>query len=154
MHHHGGGYTDIKMTKTDWSPYFDSMDSTGYWANGYTEIPGGSASSNSNITQNYKQLIGNCSYIFRPGTLLTASWIDALHKKLDQKLQQVIENPPQGARDCTGSTEYSSTPSTYPFRWAELLGEHFHDIMYPYQDRILHELPKSTQPITYSILYI
>ncbi len=142
MHHYGGGYTDVKYTTQNWNQYFDNLNKNKHYiANGYTEIKGGSASYNSKIQKDYKKLIGNCSYIFKKNTKLTQEWINELHKKLDKKYDLLLMNPPLGPRDHINSKEYSDTPSTYPFQWTELLGEHFHDIIYKYKDQLLHDLP-------------
>lgn len=141
MHHYGGGYTDIKMTTMNWNAYFDSLENSDKLANGYTEIENGSASPNEAIREQWKELIGNGAYIFKPQTIITRQWINALHQKLDRKLEALRNHPAHGPRDCTGSTEYTESPSKYPLRWAELLGEHFHDIIYPHRDKLLHDLP-------------
>jgi hypothetical protein len=142
MHHYGGGYTDIKNTTVNWKPFFDNLNKTNnFIVNGYTEIASGSASSNPEILKNYKKLIGNGSYIFKKNTKLTQEWINILHKKLDKKYDLLVKNPALEPNDYLNSTEYSSSPSKYPFQWAELLGQHFHDVIYKFKDQILHDLP-------------
>jgi hypothetical protein len=142
MHHYGGGYTDIKNTTVNWEPFFDNLNkNNNYIVNGYTEIEGGSGSTNPEISKNYKKLIGNGSYVFKKNTKLTQEWIDILHKKLDKKYDLLLKNPPLGSSDYLNCTDYSSSPSKYPIQWTELLGQHFHDVIYKYRDQILHDLP-------------
>ena len=129
MHHYGGGYSDIKQTDTNWNDYFDNLNNSDNWCNGYTEISGGSASLDKDIQQHYSKYIGNCSYIFKPYTPLTYSWYNKLHIKLDKSLEKLKK---QGINN-------NSREDILP--WAFLLGEHFHDCIKPYTDKVLHDLP-------------
>ena len=40
MHHHGGGYTDIKPCSWDWNPYFDQLESSDAFGIGAPEDEG------------------------------------------------------------------------------------------------------------------
>jgi hypothetical protein len=142
MHHYGGGYTDIKNTTHNWNKYFDILNNdNNIWAIGYPEIPGGSASSNEKIRTDYEKLIGNCAYIFKPYTPFTQEWIDRLHKKLDNKYEELKKYPAKYPREYIGSVKYEKEPSKYPLRWTEILGEHFHDVQYKYTSHVKNILP-------------
>lgn len=141
MHHYGGGYTDIKNTTTDWTPFFESLENSDNLANGYTEIAGGSASNDPMITEGgYKDCIGNGGYIFKNYTKLTKEWIDELNRKCSFHYENLKKNPSSGPQDVLNSTLYTKESSKYPLAWAELLGAHFHDIIYKYKNRLLHEM--------------
>lgn len=158
MHHHGGGYTDIKMTEFDWNRYFDSM-SSGCWAIGYQEIgSSGVAARHSELyeemSQNFRLLIGNCAYIFRDGTPLTQEWYDRVHVKLDEKLPALKEHPGRHPRDFNGKLPDDNKVirklgvllprflrSEYPLGWSEILGDIFHPLVYKYTDQIIKIMP-------------
>jgi hypothetical protein len=137
MHLHGGGYTDIKQTDVNWLPFFQNLESDhDKLCNGYTEINGGSASNDPYIKKNYKKFIGNGCYIFKPRTKLTQEWFNILNKKLDENYEKLKKNP---ARLC--DAKQNCKDSKYPIYWNYLLGAHFHDVLKPYTDKILHDLP-------------
>lgn len=130
MHHHGGGYTDIKFTDTNWKPFFKNLNNDeNKWCNGYTEIAGGSSSGDQEVHKNYKQYIGNGSYIFKPNTPITKKWLEEVNKKLDKAYPELKKHPknPNSIDDILG--------------WTHLLGDHFHDVLKPHVDKILHDLP-------------
>ncbi len=137
MHLYGGGYTDIKQTDVNWKPFFKNLNSqSNKWCNGYTEIAGGTASNDSEIHKKYYNYIGNGAYIFKPRTQITKKWFDTLNIKLDENYEKLKENPGQL---CDSKNDCKETK--YPIYWSYLLGSHFHDILKPYQDKILHDLP-------------
>ena len=76
MHHHGGGYADIKTYPNSWVEAFDQLENSDAYALGYKEV-GWWGVANQTITEeplkgdlnNYwRCLIGNGAYIFRPYT--------------------------------------------------------------------------------------
>ena len=137
MHVHGGGYTDIKKTTVNWLPFFEKLESKNdKWCSGYTEIAGGTGSSDPYIQKNYKKFIGNCSYIFKPRTKLTEEWFNIVNKKLDEKFEQLKKNP---GRLC--DAQQNCEHSKYPVYWIYFLGAHFHDVLKQYTDKCLHDLP-------------
>jgi hypothetical protein len=141
MHHYGGGYTDVKNTTQDWNPYFDNLKNSNKWVNGYQEIKGGSASNNSDIQKNYKKLIGNGIYIFKPNPPFSYEWFNKLNSILDKKYEALKKNPAKDHRDITNKKLKDNSISKYPLSWAEILGSIFHDIQYKYKDKCLYDLP-------------
>ena len=94
MHHHGGGYADVKTQTASWLPSFDRLaaDETAFGI-GYQEVSNGVApvddtALRAEMERNYRQLIGNCCYIFRPRTAFTQEWIDGMHALMDRKMIQ------------------------------------------------------------------
>ena len=130
MHFYGGGYTDIKKTDINWKPFFENLNKQeDKWCNGYTEIDGGSSSKDPEVHKNLKKYIGNGSYIFKPNTPITRKWFEILNKKLDKAYPELKKQPknPNSIHDILG--------------WSYLLCDHFHDVLKPYTDNILHDLP-------------
>ena len=76
-----------------------------------------------------------CIY-FKPRTQLTQKWFDTLNRKLDENDEKLKENP---AQLCDSKNDCKDTK--YPLYWTYLLGSHFHDVLKPYQENILHDLP-------------
>jgi hypothetical protein len=137
MHIHGGGYTDIKNWNVDWNPFFKKLyENDDKWFNGYREIDTGSASNDPEIHKNHKKYIGNCAFIFKKNTPFTKKWFDTVNYKLDLYLEKLKKNP---AKLCDSQQNCKKT--NYPIPWTYLQGSHFHDIMKPYLDKALYDLP-------------
>ena len=140
MHFYGGGYTDIKRQTGSWCNSFHKLlENKNMYAIGYTEIgPNGVSGINDNYYRQYwEELIGNGCYIFRPNTPFTKKWYDNMISILDQNLSELKENPARHTRDCTEHFNWTS----YPIKWAQILGDVFHPICYEYKDKLLHGLP-------------
>jgi len=138
MHHYGGGYTDIKMTTNNWNSYFDELNNSDkYLCNGYQEIKGGTSTN-----LDYKYLIGNGSYIFKPNTDLTKEWYKNMIDTMDKKYLQLKENPSSHPRDHTNFDLGNNKKSKYPLKWAELLCDNFHPVIFKYNKLVLKTLPK------------
>jgi hypothetical protein len=136
MHHYGGGYTDIKHTNYKWKQYFNQLNNSDAYGIGYMEIKGGS-----NLNVDYKKLIGNGSYIFKPNTPLTKKWYNNLINIMDSKLELLKNNPSNEPRDYTGKKLNNNMISKYPIAWSEILGDIFHVIIYEYTNKIIKTMP-------------
>jgi len=133
MHFYGGGYTDIKQTTGSWKQSFENLNNSNSWICGYTELSNGVAYP-PNIDK-WKDLVGNCAYICKPGTPLTTEWYTNMIALLDTKLEALKRNPSNHPQDC------SSPESRYPIEWNEMLGRIFHNVSYKYKEYILNTLP-------------
>lgn len=144
MHHFGGGYADIKLTSQDWSRFFIELKNSNKFALGYQELPHGiphiKNELGDELRANYKLLIGLCAFIFKPNTPLTNEWISETHNLLDKKLEELRAHPAKHPQDQTGVILPDGSVSNYPLRWAELLGEVFHPIIYRYKDKVIQSL--------------
>jgi len=155
MHHHGGGYSDIKLLSFDWNPYFDALERSDALAMGYPEaraldvatVPNDPMASE--IKSNYSLLMGNCNYIFKSNTIFTREWMDRTHQKLDEKLLDLQMNPAKHPQEFKNARFSNGTLSNYPLRWAEILGEVFHKVCYLNRDNISLDLPKYTKVENY-----
>lgn len=135
MHHYGGGYSDIKMTTGDWNSAFDDMDSTTTaLANGYPEV-GPDGVGYEPYREQWKSLIGNCAYIFRPNTDLTREWYNEMMQLLDGKLEDLKKHP------ATHPRAKREEGNGYPIGWIEMLGEIFHRVSLKHAPNILMTVP-------------
>lgn len=141
MHHFGGGYTDIKLTTKRWSGFFDLLEASDKLALGYVEVAHGIPHVDGEfgdlLRRSHAELIGLCAFIFRKNTPLTAEWLAQTHRLLDAKLPLLRQHPAQHPMDQTGVILPDGKPSLYPLRWAELLGEIFHPLIYRHRADLL-----------------
>ncbi len=141
MHHFGGGYTDIKLTTRNWSNFFFKLKESDKLALGYQELEHGIphliSDLGNEIRANYKLLIGLCAFIFKPGTLITNEWLSETNRLLDHKHEELLKYPAKHPQDQTGVILPDGSISKYPLRWAELLGEVFHPIIYKYNNELI-----------------
>ena len=143
MHHYGGGYTDIKQTHANWHPFFEALEQQpAKLALGYHEIANGiphvSGEEGNRIRQAHHELIGLCAFIFRRNSSLTQEWLARTEQLLDQKLEALKQHPAQHPLDQTGVILPDGNASLYPLRWAEMLGEIFHPLIYRERAALTH----------------
>jgi hypothetical protein len=151
MHFYGGGYSDIKATEFDWSPYFNILNNKTVIGVGYREVPGGVATTAKNyndIKDKHHDMIGNGSYIFRANTDFTKEWYDTMISVMDHYADNLRQNPAQHPQDYFDrpSDNYffrklKINKSKYPLLWTELLGGIFHPLVYKYRNQIDKSLP-------------
>lgn len=155
MHHHGGGYTDIKYTFHSWIPCFEELErGTGLgpekWAVGYREVGADGVAwvedevLQTQLTKNWSRLLGNGAYICKPRTPFTETWLRSAEATLERYYDELIRNPAQGPRDARGRELPNGSVSKYPIRWSYLHGSMFHPACLKYADHLLYGLP---QPI-------
>lgn len=132
MHYHGGGYSDLKSPRHNWSPVFDRLDAHCDWyAVGYREMGSGQTGTQPGrmgrlLRLHYHRLIGQGAYVFRPRTDLTKRWLDSAEAVLAATTNALREHPGGVWGDEPG----------YPLRWTELLGDVFHPWNLVYADYI------------------
>lgn len=135
MHFFGGGYTDIKRHRNNWSPYFEILakdDNT--WICGYRE-GGEDCIGYRPYAKYWNKLIGNGCYICKPNTPLTRVWYSEMIKLLDGRLEELKKHPATHIRD------HKDLGTGYPIEWNEVGGRIFHRISYDYVDHINQNLP-------------
>lgn len=159
MHHHGGGYVDLKPLAASWTADFERLKATPEaLAVGYREPgPQGVASFGLELAGsprilraawwrrrwlqlNYQSLIGLCGFVFRPRTELTGAWWREMTRRLDGFAAQLAEHPAQDPRDHAGYL-IEGRASGYPVPWTALLGDVFHPLVWQYRRRVLKTLP-------------
>ncbi|PXW22421.1 glycosyltransferase family 32 protein [Paraburkholderia caballeronis] len=142
MHHYGGGYTDIKITTTKWPRFFETLEHSGKLALGYTELAHGlphvQGEFGDLLRRSHHELIGLCAFIFEKQSPLTEKWLNQVHDVLDRKLDDLQRFPASHPQDQAGVILPDGTKSSYPLRWAEILGEILHPLMYEYRAELMH----------------
>lgn len=135
MNFHGGGYTDIKQTNCSWINCFDQLNrNTNIWGIGYPEVEG--FVGYQPVSNNWRDIVGNCAYIFKPNTPFTNEWYNEMIKLLDRKYHLLKKNPAKYPQD------KAENNTGYPIEWNEMLGRIFHKYNYKYKDYITNTLPK------------
>jgi hypothetical protein len=141
MYFHGGGYSDIKYTNKSWVDSINMLHlNNDILVVGYKEliygVPKIEDDNINNLCQtNWHKLIGNDAYIFKKKTVIADEWYKKTQQKMDEKYSELVKFPSKNIRQIY-TDEYK-----YPFRWAELLGEIFHPIIYKYNNMISQILP-------------
>lgn len=155
MHHHGGGYSDIKAPGGEWVSSFDRLNATSAWAVGYPEYWWGVATLGSSrfglgstywwraryLQARYRSLIGNCAFIFKPGTPLTREWLDLTMAKLEALGPSLERRPARGPRERAGEV-VDGVMCDYPVSWTALGGDIFHPLVLRHRARITASLPR------------
>lgn len=162
MHNYGGGYCDIKQINDSWTPSFDLLNhSNDIFCVGYQEVNRGGVANihhsalmlnqsmfNKVKTKamyrfyqlNYKKLIGNCAFIFKPKSDLTQEWWDILNTRLDGLLPALKCNPARHPKDRRGH-EYDGAVSNYAVPWSYILGDIIQPLSFKYKASISRTLP-------------
>lgn len=120
MHHHGGGYSDVKAAYHDWSPAFATLTdpASDHWVTGYPE-PNFQAVAflqgrlGRDLRAQSRRLPGCGAFIMRPRTRLTAEWLAEVERRLDYHSERLARHPGNIWGDNAG----------YPIFWTEILSE-------------------------------
>jgi hypothetical protein len=144
MHHYGGGYSDIKNINHSWIAAAEKLKTSGGYLNGYPEIGWRGVARVGGFSYiwlilNVKKLVGNCAYIARPRTDFTFEWREKANAVLTSNFEALRRNPAQHPEDFKGRW-IDGQKSTYPLRWAQLLGDIFHPLCLKYSDHIIQTL--------------
>lgn len=132
MHHHGGGYIDLKEPLDSWEAAFDraQADPTA-WVTSYGEINAKASARfpgpmGRDIALYWKQLIGTSAMIVRSHTPFTGEWLREVERRLDSLTSRLAENP--------GDVRLGG--SGYPVSWTDLLGKIYQPLQLKYFERI------------------
>lgn len=164
MHYFGGGYTDIKRTTRSWLPAFEAIRAQNMLGGGYQEVPRGTGRFHKSRVGGkyyyledsiarpraywryrlqafqYRRLIGNGAFIFRPGSEFTARWLTIVERRLSLLLPLLRENPARYPKEIAGN-DYGDGPSRYPVPWSFLLGDILGPLGLIYQNKLLKTVP-------------
>lgn len=142
MHFYGGGYSDIKPHTQSWLPLFKLLNrnpsaiALGYpenkskdiaYVKHFTPFLGNKRKLNHHMKSNYKELIGNGAYIFRPKTPFTELWLTECERRLSLSFSALKRNP---------GNLYGNNPG-YPLPWNSILGQIFHPLCLAFKDKII-----------------
>lgn len=141
MHHHGGGYTDIKRTGRDWNPYFDQLENNEQlWGVGYPEPE---------LLQDPQPALclGACAFVLRPGTPLTSEWHRQLLEVMNARAKALRRHPARHPQDHWGMPPENRLckalrlgHSRYPLGWKTILGEIFFPLSAKYASRLSYTM--------------
>ena len=153
LHNYGGGYHDIKYRNTDWKGQWNSFTNPNVWIKSRPERFAGwvgydiDNSETKWIQSKYKELGTMCWVICRPKTPYTQELLNNIEKKLDKHYKNLKTNPSKNHSGYYSNKPFSKVEDVtkmYPLRWLELMGEHFHSLMYKYKDHMIFGLPDSS----------
>lgn len=163
LHHHGGGYSDVKPTTGSWVPAFEELDADErLLGSGYPETNrSGVASLGLELRRKWdlqptrrawwhyrwlqlrhRSLIGNTAFIYRPGTEFTQSWLSEVERRVDALRDALAREPARVPKERAGLV-YDGRPSRYPVPWSHLMGDVHHPLVYRYRRRIAQSVPPS-----------
>ena len=155
MHHHGGGYADIKAPSGEWDSSFEILDSGDLWAAGYPEYWWGVANLGTShfefrsadwwrcriMQARFRSLIGNGAFIFKPRTPLTRQWLDLTTAKLESLTPALRKRPARASRERAGEV-IDNVVCDYPVSWTALGGDILHPLVLKYRKKIVKTLPR------------
>ncbi|HSV76142.1 MAG TPA: hypothetical protein VLH37_03825 [Bacteroidales bacterium] len=145
MHHHGGGYTDIKAYDSNWTKSFDRLEANPKkWIIGYREIGERGVAQESgpvgaDLRKYWHQLLGNGAFICKPYTPFTFEWYTELHCRMDYFYDELVKHPGDAFGDNTG----------YPIKWAYIMGYIFHPLCLKYNNRLMFSKALKFKPMNY-----
>jgi hypothetical protein len=166
LHHHGGGYSDIKPTTGSWVSAFNRVEEGRLLGSGYAEIArwavaGMGCDARRGRLQvslpclkyrwlqlNYRRLVGNGAYIFKPGSPFTASVQAEQERRLTTLLPALRANPGRHPKERPGVV-YEGQVSRYPVPWSHLLGDVFQPLVLRHSRSIDRSLPAPDWTIPY-----
>lgn len=132
MHHHGGGYSDVKAAHASWGGAFDRLEGDPQaWLLGYREVSYRVVAPAPRPLQrqlqvHHSRLLGNGAYIARPRTPLTQAWLHEAERRLGLWREDLARAP----------GEVSSGPDGYPVPFYGLLGEIFHPLCLRFHEHL------------------
>ncbi len=144
MYHYGGGYSDIKAPLNGWSGAFREINrSPQHFGLGYPEANRRSVAYiktdrefrkrdvyhfNVRMQDEYRTLLGNCCYIFKPKSPLMRIILAEQKRRLELLREDLRQHPGNAYGDNAG----------YPVGWSYLLGEIFHPAQMAFRSYLMH----------------
>lgn len=135
MHHHGGGYVDIKEPVGSWVDSFDQMAADrDAWVTSYVTTHANWIGKlrgriGLDILVRYRLMFGKCAFIMRSHTPLTAEWMAQMDSVLTEN-QAALERNPGGIFGDSGH---------YPLSWTDLLGRVLDPLSLKYHPHIRYD---------------
>ncbi|WP_159305455.1 glycosyltransferase family 32 protein [Micrococcus luteus] len=132
MHHHGGGYIDLKAPVGSWAPAFDRMErDPSAWLSGYGEINANASARfpgpmGRDIATHWKSLVGTAAMIVRSHTPFTGEWIREVDRRMDALAPRLAASPGLVRLGGPG----------YPVSWTDLLGKVYQPLQFKYFEHI------------------
>lgn len=164
MHRFGGGYSDIKWIHDSWQPIARRLESDEHLLGaGYSERRPDYVANIHRCEQllehayarrlfaylryryrylcrRYTRLIGNCAFLFKPGSQFTSIWWKQINARLDHLHAYLKTSPARSPRDASEHAAEGGA-SDYPVPWVYLAGAIVHPLSYRFRHRLSHDLP-------------
>lgn len=135
LHHHGGGYADLKRPTHGWLEVFETMDAGAAWMAGY-RVPVRLMTPNMVDARHEKLMkrwsdrrLGQSAYLARPRTPLTAEWLGEVERRLDSWREELLAHP---------GNERGSNPG-YPVPFNSILAQVVDPLQVKYSDHLLYD---------------
>lgn len=132
MHHHGGGFTDIKKHPHEWTQAFEQSEADpDAWVIGYRIQRSAEATYFDgplcrDIRRNYASLIGFSGKVVRANSPITHEWLLEVERRLDYYSSLLVLAP----GDAYG------TNSNYPVPWTRIGSQVFEPLCLKYRQHI------------------
>lgn len=132
LHHHGGGYCDLKLPLTSWDAAFDRVaGDPDIWVAGFGELSSASVVRLSgrlgvDVSMHHQRLVGTSSMLARSHTSFTAEWLREVNRRMDYYAPQLAEYPGGVRGEVVG----------YPISWTRLLGGVFQPLQLKYLSHV------------------
>lgn len=147
MHNYGGGYHDVKFRHDDWIGQWSAFEDDNVWIKSrrekYPHWIGYDIDHSETkwIQQRFHELgtMGWC--ICRPKTDYTANLLAKIEHKLNLHSEKLKSHPAKNQTTYYSNNPFKKVTGNYPLRWLELMGEHFHLLMYKFRDHMVFGLP-------------
>lgn len=132
MHHHGGGYVDVKRPLAAWSGAYERMAADeAAWVTSYRTTHANWIGKlrgrlGLDILVRHRLMFGKCAFLMRSHTPLTAEWLAEVESVLDSKADELARQPALNAYGGRG----------YPLSWHDLLGRILDPVTLKHHDRV------------------
>lgn len=123
LHHHGGGYSDLKSPTAPWAPQLERFADPDLHLLGYPEVSTGWVAQlpgpiGRDLRRYYRCVPGGGAFAARAGSPLTAEWLAEVERRLDY-YAPLLRRHPGGVRN--------EVPA-YPIGWNRLLAQVLHPL--------------------------
>lgn len=146
--HYGGGYHDIKHRNECWNECWNQdnwLTNNDIWMFGRREKYEGAIGyppGMKHIQKEYQKLITMCWIICKPNSLFLKDLVKQIDETLDYHLDNLKKYPAILPGGYYADKPFDLAPNkSYPLRWLEVAGEHFHPLMLKYSQHIKFGLP-------------
>lgn len=135
MHHHGGGYVDIKEPLHSWAASFEEMSAVPEcWVTSYPTTDANWVAKlrgpiGRDILVRHTRMFGKGSLLMRSHTPLTAEWVAEMDRRLDGLTNLLVREGPQDPFGGSG----------YPVSWNDLLARVLDPLTLKYLDHVRHD---------------
>lgn len=135
MHHHGGGYLDIKQPLHSWACSFERMNADpGAWVTSYPTTDADwvgklRGRAGRDIVLRHRLMFGKGAFLMRSHTALTGAWLARMEEVLDGKQPELAQHP----GGVFGDTD------SYPLSWTDLLSRILDPLTLKYLEHVRYD---------------